>query len=86
MVVRNPELASHASQELAEQYPIWLERHKDSGNPDLTRYRTQLGAINKVCSHFAEDSKDFKRLIELMQEVRFFFCVFPLRLCFLSSV
>ncbi|MEW5309109.1 MAG: hypothetical protein WDW38_001018 [Sanguina aurantia] len=57
--------------ELALRYPEWLSTHQDTVTPDeLARYTAQLVSIHRVCKHFEEDSKDFKLLMQLMQEMQ----------------
>ncbi|GFH05954.1 uncharacterized protein HaLaN_00505, partial [Haematococcus lacustris] len=59
--------------EIRDKYPPWLAEQAASGSlPDheLQRYRLQLEAIEQVCCHYETAPKDFKRLLELVQQMQ----------------
>ena len=66
--------------DLCEQYPKWLDSHRDKLPPEeVTRYSKQLDIMISVCKEFEKEGKEegervrqarSQRILELMQKVR----------------
>ena len=66
--------------DLCEQYPKWLDSHRDKLPPEeVTRYSKQLDIMISVCKEFEKEGKEegererqarSQRILELMQQVR----------------
>jgi hypothetical protein len=64
-------LQMHASQDIRDKYPPWLESHREGMSLDeVQRYTAQYTSIQAVCTQYEEDPANFSRLVELIQQMQ----------------
>lgn len=57
--------------DIGSRYPEWIEAHKDElSSEDITRYKEQYQYIQRICTLYETNPKDYPQLMDLLHEMQ----------------